>query len=92
MMTATLVTDWPNGGPDGSICHKLYRCERGGGFPEFVIVSSSAHVAGREVRIFASDRDGKISNFSEWLWHEDDTLDHELAMRAAGYETRATPA
>lgn len=45
-----------------------------------------------ETRIYPSDADGNPPpNFSEWLWEERNTLDHEATLRAAGYEPEGYP-
>jgi len=81
-MKATLVTDFGPGA--NGIVHKLFRCDPGGPFPEFVIVSVSDV---EETRVFACNSSGASDScdYGNWLWHED-YRDHERCLRAAGYD------
>lgn len=83
-MKATLIREWDP--TDLGIHHKLYRCDPGGPFPKFVIVSASDHCAGQETKVFASNSKGTGCNYSDWLWEVEGALDHERALREAGYD------
>lgn len=57
------------------------------GSTEFVWVSATiAMFSGPETYIFASDADGKVSNWGELPGSFQGGLDHEAALRGMGYE------
>lgn len=89
--TATQVT-LKKGGWTGNA--RLYRCEppmpTEDGPTEYVVVSATvAWMSGPETYIFAADKDGNITNWCELPGSFRGGLDHDEALRGAGYEVRA---
>lgn len=66
---------------------RVYRLEPGGPLPEFVCVSAIvAMFSGPETYVFACDAEGEITDFSDLEGSYRGGLDHDEALRGAGYE------
>lgn len=73
-----------NGGPG---YWRLYRCDQGGALPEYVIVSAAVvPISGPETYIFAANKNGQVTDWIELPGSFRGALDHERALRNAGYE------
>lgn len=72
---------------DGFTNMRLYRCEPGGKLPEHVVVSAiNVPFTGPETYIFEANKNGTITQWGELYGSFRGGLDHEKALRDAGYE------
>ncbi len=84
-MKATFIKEIQGTAP--GVVQRLYECEEGGPLPRHVVVSASTRVPGGETYIFASDANGTITDWCELEGSYKGGLNHEDALRFAGYET-----
>jgi len=64
----------------------LFRCEPGGPLPDHVVVSAVVVWGCPETYIFAADPNGEVTGWGELPGSFRGSLDHETALRNAGYE------
>ena len=84
-MKARLIKKLDSGSWSGDA--RLYRCDDGGPLPGYVVVSATVTpITGPETYIFAANGDGDITNWLELNGLFRGELDHEEALRLAGYE------
>lgn len=55
----------------------------------YVLVSANTVLGEPETYIFAADERGKVLSWAELVGSQRGTLDHEVALRAAGYEVES---
>ena len=73
----------------GSRDWKLYECEPGGPLPRFVIVSAASVFGAYETYIFEADEAGEVTDWGELDGSFKGGLNHEQALRNAGYEVQS---
>lgn len=66
---------------------RLYRCDPGGPLPQYVVASAAAGPrSGPETYVFAADENGVITEWDLLTGSARGDLDHDAAIRRAGYE------